>query len=125
MITIEAKGEFDQTNKFLKRMSSGDIFRTLRRYGDEGVRALAAATPRKTGLTAGSWTYEIIETKGTYSIVWSNNNVVDGRPIAILLQYGHATKNGGWVVGRDYINPALRGTFDRIVAEAWKEVTKE
>lgn len=105
-------------------MQRGDIFRTLSKYGQIGVNALAAATPLDSGQTASSWTYEIIQGSGKYSIVWSNTNVVNGRPIAVLLQYGHATRNGGWVEGRDFINPALRPIFDKIVAEAWMEVTK-
>lgn len=125
MITVDSKGEWKPTYDFLNKMSKGDVFRTLRRYGSEGVKALSAATPKDTGETSGSWTYEILETKGTYSIIWGNTNIVDGRPIAILIQYGHATGNGGWVVGRDYINPALRGMFDRMAEEVWREVTKK
>lgn len=124
MITIEAKGDFKDTRTFLTKMQRGDIFRTLSKYGQIGVSALAQNTPRQTGLTAASWTYEIQEGGGKYSIIWSNTNVVNDRPIAVLLQYGHATRNGGWVEGRDYINPALRPIFDKIVAEAWQEVTK-
>lgn len=123
MITISSKGDFKNTDKFLKTMSQGDIFDSLNMYGQEGVTALSRATPKDSGLTAGSWTYEVLKTRGTYSIIWSNTHVVDGRPIAILLQYGHATGNGGYVSGRDYINPALRPVFDRIAKEVWREVT--
>jgi hypothetical protein len=124
MITMDASGSTERTEQFLKRMASGEIFRTLGRYGQEGVRALSSATPEDTGETASSWTYELEATPSTYAIIWSNTNVVNGRPIAILLQYGHGTGTGGYVQGRDYINPALRPIFDRIVNEAWKEVTK-
>lgn len=123
MITISSKGEFKNTDKFLKTMSEGQIFKSLGKYGQEGVNALASATPKDSGLTAGSWSYEVLNTRGTYSIIWSNTHVVDGRPIAILLQYGHGTGTGGYVAGRNYINPALRPVFDRIAKDVWREVT--
>ena len=124
MITMQSTGDFSQTNKFLKRMSEGDIFRTLGKYATAGVQALSAATPVDSGETASSWGYEIQHTKGTYAIIWTNDHIVDGRPIAILLQYGHGTGTGGYVLGRDYINPALRPIFDRMLNEVWTEVTK-
>ena len=99
-------------------------FSSLDKYGKEGVQALAAATPVDTGLTAASWYYEIEQTDKTTSIVWKNSNVVDGTPIAIILQYGHATRNGGYVQGTEYINDALRPIFERIADSVWKEVTK-
>jgi hypothetical protein len=123
VISIESKGGFPKTEAFLIRMTRDDNFRGLDRYGQEGVRALSAYTPKDTGETASSWTYQVIRSKGTYAIVWSNTNVVSGVPIAVLIQYGHGTRNGGWVQGRDYINPALRPVFDRIAEEAWKVVT--
>jgi len=123
MITIESKGEFERTNAFLKKMTQHDIFKALDRYGAEGVSALASATPHDSGMTASSWDYEVLVVNQTYSIIWSNTNVEDGRPIAILLQYGHGTRTGGYVAGRDYINPALRPIFDRIANDVWKEVT--
>lgn len=95
----------------------------LDKYGREGVAALAAATPIDTGNTAGSWVYEIVREAGSASIVFSNTNVVNGENIAILLQYGHGTGTGGYVVGRDYINPAIQPIFDKIANNAWKEVT--
>jgi hypothetical protein len=104
-------------------MSSKSIFDALNKYGQEGVQALSQATPQDTGKTAGSWTYEIEKTPTSYAIIWSNTNVVNGVPIAILLQVGHATATGGYVAGRDYINPALRPVFDRMAADVWKEVT--
>jgi len=104
-------------------MSKGDIFLALEAYGQRGVDALANATPVDSGETANSWTYEVIRKHGYFSIVWSNTHVVEGRPIAILLQYGHATGTGGYVAGRDYINPAIRPIFDQIAADVWKVVT--
>lgn len=123
MIGFTSSGSTDNMEKWLKRMTQGDIFATLERFGAEGVAALAAATPKDSGETANSWTYEIIQTKTSYSIIWGNTNIVSGRPIAILLQYGHGTGTGGFVQGRDYINPALRPVFDRFADEAWKAVT--
>ena len=124
MITISSKGEFKDTTRFLEHMSKGEIFRALDRYGQIGVSALSSATPKDSGETADSWSYEILRTAGTYSIIWSNENVIEGRPIAVLIQYGHATGNGGYVQGRDYINPALRSVFDQIANDVWQEVTK-
>jgi hypothetical protein len=123
MITVESKGGFPNTERFFKRVQEQQIFSVLDRYGQEGVKALAHATPVDSHLTASSWTYEILRQKGSYSIIWGNTNVVDGRPIAILIQYGHGTGTGGYVAGRDYINPALRPIFDRAVNVVWKEVT--
>ena len=123
MITFSSHGSFENTEKFLKRMSDKSIFDSLSRYGEEGVQALAEATPKDSGDTARSWTYEIERTSTSYAIIWSNTNVVDGVPIAVLIQVGHGTGTGGYVSGRDYINPALRPVFDRIAASVWKEVT--
>lgn len=124
MIGFYSKGSFGKTEAFLNKMSKTDeIYRALARYGQEGVNALAKATPANSGLTADSWYYEILRDKTSWSIIWGNTNVVDGRPISILLQYGHATRTGGWVEGRDYINPALQPIFDRMASEAWKAVT--
>lgn len=123
MITIQSTGDFRKTSKFLSKMSTGEVFKVLDKYGRVGVSALASATPKDTGVTATSWSYEIVKRGGTYSIIWGNTHVENGRPIAILLQYGHATRNGGWVEGRDYINPALRPVFDQILNDVWREVT--
>jgi len=123
MITISSSGDFNNTDKFLKRITEGKNFQVLSRYAAEGVSALMAATPQDTSRTAASWYYEILEGAGEHAIIWGNSNVVDGRPIAILIQYGHGTRTGGYVVGRDYINPALRGIFDRLANDVWKEVT--
>lgn len=124
MFSVSSSGSFDSTEAWLRKLATGDIFSRLESYGVEGVNALASATPVESGLTASSWIYEIIQDASSYSIVWSNTNVVDGRPIAILLQYGHGTGTGGYVQGRDYINPALQPIFDRIAAEVWKVVTE-
>ena len=99
---------------------SGD----LDKYGREGVAALSSATPVDTGLTANSWHYKIEQRSGSVSIVFYNSNIQNGVPIAIILQYGHGTRNGGWVQGRDYINPAIQPVFDKITEDAWREVTK-
>ena len=123
MISASSSGSFDSIESFLKKAASGSIFNTLSRYGQEGVNALAAATPKDSSETANSWTYEIVQDGKSWSIIWGNTNVVDGTPVAILLQMGHGTGTGGYVEGRDYINPALQPIFDRIAAEAWKAVT--
>lgn len=123
MLTISSKGNFQNTEKFLKRMTEKSIFDTLNHYGEEGVRALSEATPVESGETAKSWRYEIEKTLSSYAIIWNNINVIDGVPIAVLIQVGHATGTGGYVSGRDYINPALQPIFDRIAATVWKEVT--
>lgn len=124
MIVVKHSGNFDKTEKFLKKMSKGDIFKSLDRYGQKGVSALAAATPRDSGKTASSWSYEVQMGSGSYSIIWSNDNTNKGVNIAVILQYGHGTRNGGFVQGRDYINPAMRPIFDQIAEESWKEVTR-
>lgn len=123
MLTYKTKGSFENTNKFFKKMSQKNIFKSLDKYGEEGVAALTASTPVDTGKTASSWSYEIRKTNSSISIVWENSNIVDGVPIAIILQYGHGTATGGYVQGVDYINPALRPIFERIADTIWKEVT--
>lgn len=124
MIVIKHKGDFKNTELFLKRASKFDVKRVLEKYGREGVAALSSATPKDTGLTASSWDYEVIVKDKSYIINWTNSNIVNGVPIAIILQFGHGTRNGGWVEGRDYINPAIQPIFDKIVNDAWREVTK-
>lgn len=123
MISVKVGGSFKKTESFLKR-NKRMKFSSLDKYGKEGVQALASATPVDTGLTAASWHYEIERNEGSTSIVWKNSNIVDGTPIAVILQYGHATRNGGYVQGTDYINTALKPIFERIADSAWKEVTK-
>ena len=116
-INVTQRGDLSATKKFLGKMQAADIFSSLEQFGAAGVAALAAATPTESGITANSWYYEIVQRKGYYSIRWRNSHLVDGRPIAILLQYGHGTRQGGYVEGRDYIMPAIRPVFDQIDAE--------
>lgn len=123
MIIIESKGDFKNTEKFLRKISKGDIFRSLDKYGQEGVAALSAATPAESGATAAAWSYEVTKGRGQYSISWTNGHIVGGVPVVILLQYGHGTGTGGYVQGRDFINPALKPIFDRIASDVWKAVT--
>lgn len=122
MITFKQNGNFSNLSITLKRMKRFVDNISLEKYGKEGVTALASATPVDTGLTANSWNYKIEQTKNSVSITFYNTNIQNGVPIAIILQYGHGTRNGGWVEGRDYINPAIQPIFDRIANEAWKEV---
>ena len=122
MITVKS-GDFSKSFRYLKKLQSAMKNRSFDKYGQEGVRALQAATPVDTGKTAASWTYEVTQKNGVITISWKNSNIQNGVPIAIILQYGHATKNGGWVRGRDYINPALRPVFEKMAQEAWREVT--
>lgn len=124
MISFRHKGDFSITTKFLERIKKDVVSIDLDKYGRAGVEALAAATPIDSGKTASSWEYEIIKNKKSIVIRYYNTNVQNEVPIAVILQYGHATKNGGWVEGIDYINPAIQPIFDSIVKEAWGEVTK-
>ena len=124
MITFRQKGDFSKLTRYLERVKEVVKLGDLDKYGRAGVAALASATPVDTGLTASSWYYEISNKNGSVMISFHNSNIQNGVPIAIILQYGHGTRNGGWVEGRDYINPAIRPIFDRIADDAWKEVTK-
>lgn len=124
MLTITHKGNFESTTKFLSTERPSRIRKTLEKYGKIGVEALEEATPKDTGLTSRSWGFDVVETKTGISVVWKNSNVVDGVPIALIIQYGHATRNGGYVQGRDYINPALQPVFDDILKNVWKEVSE-
>lgn len=123
-VSVFSKGDFKKTEKFLKGAKVFNITGLMKRYGEAGVRALAAATPKDTGETASSWGYEIQTDQTGARVIWTNSNIVDGYPIAILIQYGHGTGGGGYVQGRDYINPALRSIFDQLAEAAWKEVTQ-
>lgn len=123
LASIVQIGNFNKTDKFLRVVTNLQYTFILERYGREGVNALSTATPIETGKTANSWNYNIKTYKGGSSITWTNSNVINGASIAILLQYGHGTGNGGYVQGRDYINPALKPIFDKIANDAWKEVT--
>lgn len=124
MISFRQKGDFSKTTSFLKRAKDKVYLRDLDKYGRQGVAALASATPIDSGKTASSWYYKIENTKESAKITFYNSNVNDGVSIAIILQYGHGTRNGGWVEGRDYINPAVQPIFDKIVDDAWREVSK-
>ena len=122
MVIVKQKGDFSKTEKFLNTISKKLYYRNLQKYAEQGVAALASATPVDSGTTANSWGYEIRQTKNSVSIYWTNSNVNKGVPIAVIIQYGHGTRNGGYVQGRDYINPAMRPIFDKIAENVWKEV---
>lgn len=124
MITFRQKGDFSKLTRFLERAKEAVKLGDLDKYGRKGVAALSSATPIDSGKTAESWYYEIKNQNGSVSINFLNSNVNKGVPIAVILQYGHGTRNGGWVQGRDYINPSIRPIFDEIAESAWREVTK-
>ena len=124
MITFRHQGDFSNTTRFLEKVKGAVKLSDLDKYGREGVNALASATPVDSGLTAKSWYYTIKNKNGSVTITFNNSNIQNGVPIAIILQYGHGTRNGGWVQGRDYINPAIQPIFDKIANNAWREVTK-
>ena len=124
MISFRHKGDFSKLTGFLEKAKNVVHVGILDKYGKAGVAALASATPVESGLTANSWYYEIVNTKGSISINFHNSNIQNGVPIAVIIQYGHGTSNGGWVQGRDYINPAIQPIFDSIANDAWREVTK-
>lgn len=124
MISFSHKGDFSKLTRYLERVKNAARIGILDKYGKEGVAALASATPVDSGLTASSWSYKVENSSGSATISFYNSHVNQGVPIAIILQYGHGTGTGGWVQGRDYINPAVQPLFDRIAEEAWKEVTK-
>ena len=124
MISFRQKGDFSKLNKYLERLKETVKLGDLDKYGREGVAALSSVTPRDSGLTVSSWYYEIKRQNGSVSITFNNSNINEGVPIAIILQYGHVTHGGGWVEGRDYINPAIQPLFDKIANDAWKEVTR-
>lgn len=124
MIKFRQKGDFSKLTHFLERAKNGVHLGDLDKYGREGVAALSSATPVDSGLTASSWYYKIENKGGIAKIGFYNSNVQNGVPIAIIIQYGHGTRNGGWVEGRDYINPAIQPIFDKIANSVWREVTK-
>jgi hypothetical protein len=123
MISAVSSGSFKNTESFLKAMTKLDISSILERNAQLGVHALSNATPVESGLTAASWSYEVITKGKQYSITWTNSDVENGFSVAIMLQYGYGTGTGGYVRGRDYINPAIRPIFDKIADEVWKAVT--
>jgi hypothetical protein len=122
MISFSSKGNFSNIEKFLAAMKRKQYLDVLNDYGAQGVAALSAATPKDSGRTSESWTYEIEQSLGSSSIYWSNTNINEGVNIAVIIQYGHGTGSGGYVAGRDYINPSIRPIFDSIAEAAWKEV---
>ncbi|QED11529.1 minor tail protein [Arthrobacter phage Qui] len=121
-ISFSSRGSFKKAENFLAKMSRRELFNLLDGYAKEGVTALAAATPIDSGETSASWEYEISRSRGRTSIRWTNSHVVNGVPIAIILQYGHGTGTGGYVQGRDYINPTIKPIFDKIANNTWKAV---
>lgn len=122
-IKVGDKGDFKKTFKFLRAMKEKRFLKNLDKYGQMGVDALAAATPKRTGLTAESWTYDITDNGEQLIISWNNTNVQKGYyNVALMIQYGHGTGTGGWVEGIDYINPALKPVFDKIADAVWMEV---
>lgn len=124
MIRIKQSGNFNFLERFLKRAPSIDYHRILSKYGQEGVAALASVTPIDSGDTKNSWSYEVVVSPGYSRLTWKNSNVTSsGVPVAILIQYGHATGNGGYVEGRDFINPAILPIFQRLADELWREVS--
>lgn len=124
IITIKQKGDFKKADAYFKALNKSPWFNVLDKYGKIGVDALAKATPVDTGKTASSWEYKIEKKKDQITISWNNTNVVDDVPIAVILQYGHGTGNGGYVHGKDYIRPALKEVFEKLANEAWEEVSK-
>lgn len=123
-ITFDQKGDFSKTTKYLNRIKDLRQLTVFDKYGQAGVEALKSTTPVDSGTTAASWYYEVEKKGSTTSIVFCNSNINKGVSIAIILQYGHGTRTGGYVQGRDYINPAIRPIFDKLAEDAWKEVTR-
>ena len=124
MISFRHKGDFSKVTRYLAKVRRVIKSSDLEKYGQEGVAALASVTPVNTGLTANSWYYQVEIKQGSATINFCNSNIQNGVPIAVILQYGHGTRNGGYVVGRDYINPVIQPIFDKIANNAWREVTK-
>lgn len=122
MIKFSQKGDFKKSITYMEKLKEAIRLSTFDKYGREGVSALSSATPVDSGKTASSWYYKIERTKDMISITFLNSNINKGVPIAIILQYGHGTGTGGWVEGRDYINPAIQPIFDKMAEEAWREV---
>ena len=125
MITIRQSRDFSKITKSLNRMKRKVNTSILEKYGEKGIKILSSVTPVETGLTASSWYYKIEQDNNSISLSFYNSHVNKGVNIAIILQYGHGTRNGGWVEGRDYINPAVQPLFDQITNDLWKEVTNE
>ena len=124
VIKLRQTGDFKRTEKFLSGLVGAHYMRKLKKYGERGVEALSAATPKDSGKTAEAWSYEIVEQAGRTSIFWKNSNINDGVCIAIILHYGHGTRNGGFVEGRNYISPAIQPILDEMADAVWKEVVQ-
>lgn len=124
MIRFWHRGNFSKTNKYLRDVKEAARVKILEEYGERGVSALSSATPVDTGLAATSWYYKVSRDETGSRIEFFNSDIENGFPVAIMLQYGHGTGTGGWVEGRDYINPAIQPIFDELAEEAWKEVTR-
>lgn len=122
MISVSTSGDTKKTEKFLEFLKTDRMFSSLPAYARRGVDALSRATPVETGRAAGSWKYEIVHSRGSHYIYWDNYNIEGGVNVAVILQYGHGTGTGGYVVGRDYINPAMKPIFDEVANVVWKEV---
>lgn len=122
MIRVNSSGDFGKTRNWINKLQNREMYKILDKYGRIGVDALAEATPVESGLTAESWGYRTFSGRTRVGVVWYNDNIVDGNYVAILLQYGHATGTGGYVQGRDYINPAMQPIFDQIMADFAREV---
>jgi hypothetical protein len=123
VISFVSRGSFSNMESFLKKAAKTDILSILKACGQEGVSALASATPIESGLASSSWDYQVSGSGGKFRIIWTNSDVENGFPVAIMLQYGYGTGTGGYVQGRDYINPAMKPVFDRIADKVWKAVT--
>lgn len=124
MIRLHSKGDFKKADKYFRNLMKASRVEILEKYGNKGVAALSSATPVESGLTASSWSYRIERSGSRVAIYFTNSNINKGVNIAIILQYGHGTGTGGWVEGRDYINPAIQPIFDELAEAAWREVTK-
>ena len=122
VLKLRQTGNFQKTDHFLSGVVGAHYMRKLKKFGEAGVEALKNATPRDTGMTAESWSYEIVQDKGRTSIFWKNSNIVDGVCVAIILHYGHGTRNGGFVEGKNYITPAIQPILDQMAEAVWKEV---
>ena len=125
IVTFQQKGNLKKTERFLKRNCDMNLDQLLDEYGKLGVQALSDSTPVDTGATSQSWYYTIENNKNNIKLSFGNKNIVKGVPIAIILQYGHGTRNGGYVEGRDYINPAIQPIFDKLADSMWREVTEQ
>lgn len=125
MISFKQSGNFSSTKNFLRNLRLNQELNWLEKYGEQGIEALAEMTPKDTGLTAASWYYQIVRDEEGFKLQFCNSNIKDYVPIAIIIQYGHATKSGSWVEGVDYINPAIKPIFDEISNKIWKEVTRQ